>query len=188
MVIVVGILGSPRPHGNSATLLESFLKGAGDAGAETMLIDATAINISGCNSCNECQDTGVCTVDDDMGTIYDAIQHADVLVLATPLYFSGMSSQLKAVIDRCQCLWQSARRGEGIRNKRGYLLAVGAMEKANFRNVISEVRSFCIGVGISYRGEVTVPGVEIESDMRSHVEDLAQAYALGRSSVSSDLI
>jgi multimeric flavodoxin WrbA len=188
MVVVVGILGSPRPHGNSATLLETFLKGAGDAGAETMLIDATAIDISGCNSCNECQTTGVCTVDDDMAMVYDAIQRADVLVLATPVYFSGMSSQLKAVIDRCQCLWHRARRGEGLRNKRGYLLAAGAMKKANFRNVLSEVRSFCIGVGISYRGEITVPGVESEDDMRSHVEDLAHAYALGRSSVSSDII
>jgi multimeric flavodoxin WrbA len=186
MVVVLGILGSPRPRGNAATLLESFLAGARNEGAETVLLDVTGMFISGCRACNDCQDTGECVVDDDMRTFYDALQRADVLVLATPLYFSGMSSQLKAVIDRCQCLWQMVRKGKGSGAKRGYLLSVGAMENANFKNVSSEVRSFFIGVGISFQGEVTVPGVESEGDIRSHPEELARAYRMGQGTVSSN--
>ncbi len=180
MVVVLGILGSPHPQGNTAILLGAFLKGAKDAGAETILLDATRMDISGCNACNDCRDTGVCVIDDEMKTVFDVIGRADVVVLASPVYFSGMSSQLKAVIDRCQCLWHRAMAGNGLQAKRGYLMAVGAMESANFRNILSEVRSFCIAVGIVYRGEVTVPGVESEGDIRTHQVDLDMAYEMGR--------
>ena len=156
-------------------------------GAETVLLDATGMLISGCKACNDCQDDGICVVDDDMRTIYDALQRADVLVLGTPLYFSGMSSQLKAVIDRCQCLWQMVSKGNRPGTKHGYLLSVGAMKNANFKNVSSEVRSFFIGIGITYRGEATVPGVESEGDIRSHPEELARAYRMGQGSVKCDL-
>ena len=185
MVVVIGILGSPRPKGNTATLLEAFLKGARDVGAETVRLDAAGMVISGCKACNDCQDTGICVMCDDMETIYKAIQRADVLVLATPLYFSGMSSQLKTVIDRCQCLWQIARKRNAPVTKLGYLLSVGAMENANFKNVSSEVRSFFLGVGISFRGEITVPGVESEGDIRAHLDDLARAYRMGQEAASA---
>jgi multimeric flavodoxin WrbA len=187
MVVVLGILGSPHPHGNTAALLDAFMNGARDAGADTIQLDVTSLDISGCDACNECQDTGDCVMMDDMTKVYDSIERADVLVLATPLYFSGMSSQLKAVIDRGQCLWHRARKGSGLRGKRGYLLAVGAMENANFRNVLSEVRSYFIGVGISYQGEVTVPGIESEGDILAHTLDLSRAYKMGYSAVSSGL-
>ena len=185
MVMVLGILGSPRPKGNTATLLEAFLKGARDVGAETVLLDAAGMVISGCKACNDCRDTGICVIYDEMGMVYNAIQRADVLVLATPLYFSGMSSQLKTVIDRCQCLWQIARKRNAPSAKLGYLLSVGAMENANFKNVLSEVRSFFLGVGISFQGEITVPGVESEGDMRAHPEDLARAYRMGQEAASA---
>jgi multimeric flavodoxin WrbA len=186
MVLVLGILGSPRPRGKAAILLKAFLNGARDAGAETMSIDATRLDISGCTACNGCIDTGECVIDDGMVPVYDAIGKADVVVLATPLYFSGMSSQMKAVIDRCQCLWQAARRGNAG-NKSCYLLAVGAREDANFRNVVSEVRSFCIGVGIEYRDGITVPGVDAEGDILTHHEELESAYRMGRSALSRKL-
>jgi multimeric flavodoxin WrbA len=188
MVVVLGIMGSPHAHGNTATLLDAFMNGAKDAGAETIMFDATRMDISGCNACNECRDTGMCVIQDEMQKIYDAIQRADILVLATPLYFSGMSSQLKAVIDRCQSLWHKARNEQDHQGKYGYLLAVGAMDKANFRNVLSEVRSFYIGVGISFQGDITVPGVESEGDMLSHKTDLDSAYKMGQVAVLSSLI
>jgi multimeric flavodoxin WrbA len=184
MVVVLGILGSPRRHGNTAILMEAFLEGARGSGAETILLDAAALDISGCSSCNACQDTGTCVMDDDMAKVYDSIRRADVVVLGTPLYFSGMSSQLKAVIDRCQCLWQNARQGKGLTDKRGYLLCVGAMENANFRNVISEVRSFYKGVGLTYAGEITVAGVESENDILLRTDDLALAHRMGGTAVA----
>jgi multimeric flavodoxin WrbA len=179
MVIVLGINGSPRPQGNTALLLDTFLRGAKDAGADTLRLDVSCMDISGCTECNGCKDTGACVLADEMVKVYQAIQQADVLVMATPLFFSGMSSQLKAVIDRCQCLWYLARRGELLERKSAYLLAVGAMEAANFRNVLSEVRSFCKGVGIVYKGEITVPGVDQEGDILSRPEELERAYSLG---------
>jgi multimeric flavodoxin WrbA len=179
MAVVLGILGSPHRNGNTAILLESFLTGAREAGAETIRIDVTDMSIVGCRACDDCQDTGECVVDDDMQIIYDAIARADVLVLATPLYFSGMSSQLKAVIDRCQCLWHMARRKKAAA-RTGYLLAVGARKNADFKNVLSEVRSFYMGVGITFLGQVTVPGVESQGDISIRTEELAKAYGLGR--------
>ncbi len=188
MVTVLGILGSPHAVGNTAVLLGAFLDGARDAGAETILLNATEMAISGCRACDACQENGICVVDDDMISVYDAIRRADVLVLATPLYFSGMSSQLKAVIDRCQCLWHLARKRNGPVTKRGYLLSVGARDNANFRNVLSEVRSFYLGIGVSFKGEVTVSGVDYEGEISTRKGELAKAYGLGRDAATSSPI
>lgn len=97
---VLGILGSPRPEGNTATLLRHVLAGAAAQGAATTIIYTHKLAISSCTNCDVCKGTGQCVIDDDMQEIYSRINEADVVIFASPNYMGGISGHLKPVIDR----------------------------------------------------------------------------------------
>jgi len=105
VVRVLGILGSPRQGGNSDLLLEKALAGAKDTGAEIEKFILCDHKISGCIECNDCYESGSCTIIDDMLLVYNAFEKADRIILASPMFFVGVTAQTKAAIDRCQCYW-----------------------------------------------------------------------------------
>lgn len=94
--------GSPRRNGSSSFLTDQFTKGAQEAGHEVKMIDVAYLDIHPCTGCKKCDFSGLpCSQKDEMeGVLYD-ILNADMLVLVTPLYYFGMSAQLKICIDRC---------------------------------------------------------------------------------------
>jgi multimeric flavodoxin WrbA len=89
-------------NGNTAAMVDAFLKGAMEAGAEVINIILAEKNIKHCTACKACwfKTAGKCVLRDDMAEIMALIQDADVRVLATPVYFDNMSSMLKVFIDR----------------------------------------------------------------------------------------
>ena len=97
---IIGIMGSPRPKGNTAVLLEKVISGAKAAGDESVIFQPNVMNIRGCQSCDACKTKGRCVIQDDMQSVYRAINAADLLVLASPVYMWGISAQLKLVVDR----------------------------------------------------------------------------------------
>src|SRR4030042_6403615 len=97
---VLGILGSPRAGGNSDILLDQALTGAKDAGGEVEKIVLSKKKIAGCLDCGKCNETGVCTIKDDMLEINKKILEADVVIHSVPVYFWAMTSQMKAYLDR----------------------------------------------------------------------------------------
>ncbi|MBD5525291.1 MAG: flavodoxin family protein [Lachnospiraceae bacterium] len=92
--------GSPNRQGSSHMLAEEFEKGAGEAGHEIVSISAAHSKISPCTGCVSCGYNGPCVQKDDMENIRQEILKADMLVFVTPLYYYGMSAQLKILIDR----------------------------------------------------------------------------------------
>ena len=98
---VLAISSSPRLHGNSDLLCDQFLKGAAEAGHSVEKIRLSEKSISPCAACNGCQSDAVCAKKDDMADILNDVINADVIVLATPVYFYSMSAQMKIFIDRC---------------------------------------------------------------------------------------
>src|SRR5208283_4030947 len=100
-----GISGSPHRHGNTETLLDSFLEGALSAGASVEKVVLKEINYSPCQGCNACHKTGDCIVKDDAPGLYDKILSADIVAVASPIYSMGITAQLKGFIDRAQYLW-----------------------------------------------------------------------------------
>jgi NAD(P)H-dependent FMN reductase len=102
---VLGICASPRKDGNSDLLLRQALAGAESAGATTEFISLHGLAIGPCVACQACFKTGKCRFDDDFQPIYDKLVVVDRLILATPVQFMTVSSEGKALIDRCQCLW-----------------------------------------------------------------------------------
>ena len=102
---VLGILGSPRRGGNSEILMRAFLEGAAEAGAEVEEIILRDLKISPCLEIYHCFKDGTCPIKDEMREIYDKLLEADVVALASPVFFYGVSAQSKAMIDRTQALW-----------------------------------------------------------------------------------
>ena len=94
--------GSPRPRGDTSKMIAVFQKAAEVAGHTVCVVDVCRKNIRGCLACEYChgKGEGTCIQKDDMREIYDLLREANMLVLASPIYYHGISGQLKCVIDR----------------------------------------------------------------------------------------
>ena len=94
--------GSPRAQGNTAWMAEEFRQAASAAGHQVTLVDVAHKKIAGCLACEYCHNkgNGACIQKDDMQEIYKELKDTQMLVLAAPIYYHGISGQLKCVIDR----------------------------------------------------------------------------------------
>lgn len=94
--------GSPRPKGNTKQMVEAFREGANSSGHQVDVVDVCQKKIGGCIACEYChtKGKGVCIQKDDMQEIYALLKDAEMLVIASPIYYHGISGQLKCVIDR----------------------------------------------------------------------------------------
>ena len=97
---VLIISSSPRRHGNSDLLCDMFAKGAEESGNNVEKIFLKDKEINYCTGCGVCNTTHRCVIKDDMAEILDEMVNADVIVLATPVYFYSMAAQMKTLIDR----------------------------------------------------------------------------------------
>jgi multimeric flavodoxin WrbA len=98
---IVCLLGSPRQKGNSATVAGRFCDKARERGANVTTFVLNRLKYRGCQGCMMCKTKlDRCVLEDDLAEVLDAVRGADVLVMATPIYFGEVSSQLKGFIDR----------------------------------------------------------------------------------------
>ncbi len=97
--------GSPRVKGNSNTLAGRLAEGVRESGAEVESAYLHGMHIRPCDGCNECVQTGVCVLKDDMQALYPKLLKAEAIVLASPIYWFTYSAQLKTCIDRWYALW-----------------------------------------------------------------------------------
>jgi len=98
---ILAFIGSPRPKGNSALLLNEFIKGAEENGAEVEIVNTNKINIKYCRGCLKCNLIKRCTIrNDDFEELAEKILAADTLVFSSPVYFHHLPAGLKAIIDR----------------------------------------------------------------------------------------
>ncbi|WP_371373847.1 flavodoxin family protein [Sporomusa aerivorans] len=98
---IIGFIASPRKEGNTAWIVNKILEGAKEQGAETQSWYFSDLDIKPCLSCYGCKqgDQG-CIINDDMQKLYNALEHADALVLGSPVYMGQMSAQAKIFTDR----------------------------------------------------------------------------------------
>ena len=94
--------GSPRTNGNTSKMVAAFSEGAKEKGHQVDVIDVCKKKIGGCLACEYChtQRVGKCIQKDDMQEVYAVLKDAEMLVIASPIYYHGISGQLKCVIDR----------------------------------------------------------------------------------------
>lgn len=104
MKIILVVRGGGRPRGNTAQLVEAFMRGAEDAGYAVELADLNKLMVGGCLGCNACRYGKPCVQKDDFNALADKVRAADLVAFASPLYFWTLSSKLKAFIERFYCL------------------------------------------------------------------------------------
>lgn len=103
---ILGINGSPRGNGHTSQLVRAALEGAAEQGVRTRHFELGEMDITGCQGCMGCRDTGRCGREDDMQRFYGEVEKAGApagLVIGTPIYFGHISAQLKAWMDRLFC-------------------------------------------------------------------------------------
>lgn len=179
-MFVLGLQGSPRTEGNTSILLSTFLNAAGGLGAETMCLDVAHMAIAPCEECGICEKQGFCPIDDDMQQIYPLLRSADLIVMATPIFFYGVTAQIKALIDRSQALW--ARKyihklnDPGGNWRHGFFLSLGATKgKDLFEGVSLTAKYFFDAVSAHFKGSLTYRQIEEPGDIRRHPTALADA-------------
>lgn len=173
-MLALGLQGSPRKNGNTSFLLSAFMNELEKSGAQIKVIKAYKKEIMPCIECSVCEKEGFCPLDDDMSNeIYPLLRQADVIVVATPIFFYSVPAQLKALIDRSQTLW--ARRYKlklndpGQKCRRGFLLSLGATKGKNlFEGLTLTIKYFLDAVSASLEGSLTYRQIENPGDMEKH--------------------
>lgn len=183
---VLGLFGSPRRRGNTDLLLEEMLRGAQSRGAEIERIFLSDWDISGCRECRKCEITGNCVIQDKMQKLYAKLLQADRIILASPIFFYGVTSQTKKMIDRCQALW--ARKyilkrtpvGKGSVRRKGWFLSVAGSRGAKvFQGAILTVRYFFDALNVEYAGSLTFREIDSKGAVRKHPNVLKEAFEAG---------
>ena len=171
--------GSPRPHGNTAAMVEAFRKGAEENSHAVIVVNVCQKKIAGCLACEYCHQAGSgherqCVQKDDMAEIFDKMVQADVLGLATPVYFYSMDGQLKTLIDR------TLPRYTEIRDKEVYFIATAAAGKGAMERTIDALRGFtdCLP-GAVVKGKIYGSGVYQKGEVMD-TKAFQEAYQLGR--------
>ena len=101
---ILVVLGGGRPNGNTRRLVDSFIRGATDAGNDVKLISLNMTEVKGCTGCNACRYGKQCVQKDGFNELVPKIKAADLIVFASPLLFWTISSKLKAFIERFYCI------------------------------------------------------------------------------------
>jgi multimeric flavodoxin WrbA len=186
--MVLGIYGSPRKAGNTDLMLDAFLKGAEAAGGEIKRLYARGLEIRGCLGCGHCDKAGVCIQKDDMLQVYPLLEQAQGIVVASPIYFYGITAQLKLLVDRAQASYMKrelARKGgkvisEGPK-RTGFLLLAGATRgKRLFECSILTVKYFFDALGVRYSGDLCFKEIEERGAIFQHPESLEACRQAGR--------
>lgn len=118
---ILAISCSPREKGNTVTLLEEALSGAIENGADIEFYSVVGKNLNGCEGCGACRKSGKCKIKDDMPALHEKMLEADGIIFGAPIYYYGMCSQAKTVVDRTYCLNQP---GRSLVNKVGGIVTV----------------------------------------------------------------
>ena len=169
------LAGSPRMGGNTDLLVEAFVKGASQK-HHVEVVSVHDYKVNPCMGCNACfkSESNSCVQKDDMSLIYEKMAVADMLVIASPVYFYGLSAQLKAVIDRFH---------NPIRDtyhiKKTALLLVGAASLPElFDGILAQYRLCLNFFKLEDTGRVLVRGIKDKGDIQN-TEAIQKANELG---------
>lgn len=166
---------SPRKGGNSDILCDEFARGAAEAGHAVEKIRVAEKKIGYCTGCYACQKTGKCVQKDDARGVIDKMLAADVIVLATPVYFYTMCAQLKALIDRTVAIFPR------LTDKRYYFITTMAeTDESELPGTLNALQGFldCYE-GSVLAGKICATGVYEKGAVRN-TPFLKAAYEAGK--------
>lgn len=172
---VLILSGSPRKNGNSDILCNEFMRGAIDAGNGVEKIRVAEKKIGYCLGCYACRNTGICAINDDMADILQKMIDADVIVLASPVYFYSIDAQLKTLIDRTVARWLE------VKNKEFYYIVTAADEElTSAETTLACFRGYADCVeGAIERGVICGMGAYEKGEIKEKPA-MMQAYEMGK--------
>jgi len=186
-MLILGLQGSPRKKGNTDTFLTAFLEKAGQAGAAVKTIQVARAGIVPCKGCGYCETHGTCVIaDDPMSTeIFGLLRQADLVVAASPVYFYGISAQLKVLVDRCQTLWSRKYvyqlKDPLADTRKGLLFSVAASRgRQLFDGIHLTAKYFFDAIDAQFSHAMTYRGIESKGDIHRHdglAADIDEAVA-----------
>ena len=185
---ILAIYGSPRKGGNTDTLLDAFVSGAGQGGASVERLYTRELDIHCCIECRQCETLGRCVINDDMQKVLGLLESARVVALASPIFFYTLTGCVKPLIDRAQALWArkyvlnnpAAGVVDGI-ERQGYFLSCGATRGKNlFEGVLLTMKYFFDAIGVRQAESLTYRRMEDMGDIEEHPKALEEAAELGR--------
>lgn len=167
---------SLRPNSNSDALARAFARGARDAGHTVTEVSLRGKDLRFCQGCLACQRTGRCPIQDDAAALVRQMHDADVLVFATPIYYYGMSGQMKTLLDRANPLYGGDYRFTDV-----YLLTCAAEDEQDTpARAVSGLEGWIACFERArLAGTVFAGGVDSPGEIAGHTA-LAEAEALGR--------
>lgn len=170
------ITGSPRVHGNSFAMAQSFVEEAERCGHTVRRFDAALMKIGGCHACQTCYKTGkACSFDDDFNLIAPVVLEADAVVFVMPTYWYSIPAQIKGVIDR---LYSLVVGGKAIAGKKCGLIACCEEDDLSVMDGVKmPIERSAALLGWEMVGEVLIPGVLNEGDI-DKTDGCKQAAAL----------
>jgi multimeric flavodoxin WrbA len=186
MAKVVGLLGSPQREGDTETLLDRFLAGAADAGGQVTKIPVAELGIEGWGPEVDCQEENTPNAGDAFARVSHQLVLADVIAVASPVYFRNVPAQLKALIDRSQCQWLRkyvdkeplpASSG-GHERRRGIFISTGGSDREHFSGAIQTIKSYFDVYEADYWGELLFSGLDARKIDEEELA-LGRAYDLG---------
>lgn len=172
---ILVLTGSPRKNGNSNTLADNFIKGAQEKGHNVVRFDSAFKNVHPCTACNHCGMNGECVFKDDFEFVRKNIVDADMVVFATPMYYFGISAQLKAVIDRFYAINGQIH----VPKKAALLMAYADTSEKESEPIRNHYKVLLNYLGWTSVGEIIAPGVWQAGAVNS-TDFPKQAYELGK--------
>lgn len=172
---IVVLQGSPNSKGLTNILVENFIEGAREKGREVTRFDVSKMNIKPCLGCVACGYEGPCVQKDDNEIIKKALLSSYMLVLATPFYYYGMSTQLKIVIDRF-CSYNYSLTGKHL--KSALLTVAWNQDDWTFEALVSHYKTLVRYLELEDQGRILGYGCGNVS-MTKHSKYPQEAYQLG---------
>lgn len=172
---IVILNGSPRKNGNTEIMADAFLKGAEKSGNHVQKFNLGEMKVAPCLGCSYCfSHNGECVQKDDMKTILEAVDTADMLVFASPIYWFSVSGQLKCAIDR---LYALGSKGFHVKYT-GLLLDSGSRDV--YDSAIALYQATNSYLGWEDKGIITIDDMKKKGDMAGHAK-LKDVYEFGES-------
>jgi multimeric flavodoxin WrbA len=181
---VLGIVGSTRKNGNTEVLVREVLDAAAKEGAETEMIFLSEFQLSPCNACHVCDRTTppICTIKDDVEKLTELMVKADGFIIGSPVYYGGVTSEVKIFIDRIGYL-NRARERATFRNKIGGAVAVA--RRAGLMGTLDQLTGFLSSMNMILPGSVRVRGIgNKRGEVRKDEEGMREARMLGSEMVT----
>ena len=169
------ITGSPRKNGNSNFLVDNFIKGAQEKGHQIFRFDSAFKKVHPCIACNKCRMNGDCIFNDDFNYVRENLVDSDMVVFATPMYYFGISAQIKTVIDRFYAINGKIH----IPKKTALIMTYADTEEKEAQPIKKHFETLINYLGWTNVGEIVASGVWTQGSVKN-TKYPKMAYELGK--------